>query len=291
ALAAYEANCAVELVVKSQSQNGDDDDNRNVGGNGNRNGRGNGDENGGGNGNENRGWNGNGNPSQNDRVTMPVARECTYHDFVKCQPLNFKGTEGVIGLTRWFEKMETIFHISNYPGRYQVKYAKCTLLNSALTWWNAHKRTIGADATFAMSRRELMKLMTETLGCCLDYQQLDGSKVKGLCYEECREPKKVDNNHKDNCVQQPLYKRQNVGGQSVARAYTAGNNEKKGYDGSLPYCNKCKLHHEGPCTVECRKYNKFKHMARDCINVVAAAATQRAPVVNQRVLTCFECGR
>ncbi|GJZ37413.1 hypothetical protein Tco_0583604 [Tanacetum coccineum] len=26
-------------------------------------------------------------------------RECTYSDFLKCQPLNFKGTKGVIGLT------------------------------------------------------------------------------------------------------------------------------------------------------------------------------------------------
>ncbi|GJT63239.1 putative reverse transcriptase domain-containing protein [Tanacetum coccineum] len=31
----------------------------------------------------------------------------------------------------------------------------------ALTWWNAYKRTIGADAAFAMSWKELMKLMTE----------------------------------------------------------------------------------------------------------------------------------
>ncbi|GJZ68343.1 reverse transcriptase domain-containing protein [Tanacetum coccineum] len=45
--------------------------------------------------------------------------------------------------------------------RYQVKYATCTLLNSALTWWNAHKRTIGVDAAFAMSWRELIKLMAE----------------------------------------------------------------------------------------------------------------------------------
>ncbi|GJR09806.1 hypothetical protein Tco_0792458 [Tanacetum coccineum] len=127
ALATYEANCAAEL------------------GNGNRNG----------------GGNGNGNPNRNNRGAMLVARECTYHDFVKCQPLNFKGTEGVVGLTWWFEKIETIFHISNCPERYQVKYATCTLLNSALTWWNEHKRTIRAAAAFAMSWRELMKLMTE----------------------------------------------------------------------------------------------------------------------------------
>ncbi|GKB74741.1 putative reverse transcriptase domain-containing protein [Tanacetum coccineum] len=29
------------------------------------------------------------------------ARECTYQDFLKCQPLSFNGTEGVVGLTRW----------------------------------------------------------------------------------------------------------------------------------------------------------------------------------------------
>ncbi|GJV55561.1 hypothetical protein Tco_1456566 [Tanacetum coccineum] len=45
--------------------------------------------------------------------------------------------------------------------KYQVKYASCTLLNSALTWWNSHKRTIGIEAAYAMSWAELMKLMTE----------------------------------------------------------------------------------------------------------------------------------
>ncbi|GKB58192.1 putative reverse transcriptase domain-containing protein [Tanacetum coccineum] len=53
--------------------------------------------------------------------------------------------------------------------------------------------------------------------------------------------------------QQPPFKRLNVGGQNVAKAYTAGNNEKKPYNGSLPLCNKCKLHHERPCTMRCRK--------------------------------------
>ncbi|GKD67730.1 hypothetical protein Tco_1321820, partial [Tanacetum coccineum] len=99
----------------------------------------------------NNGNGGNGNPNENGRCDRPVARECTYHDFMKCQPLNFKGTEGVVGLIRWFEKMETVFHISNCPGKYQVKYATCTLLNSALTWWNSHKRTIGIEAAFSMS--------------------------------------------------------------------------------------------------------------------------------------------
>ncbi|GKD10260.1 reverse transcriptase domain-containing protein [Tanacetum coccineum] len=121
------------------------------------NGNNNGNENGNGNGNNN----GNGNGNDNGNGDRLVAHECTYQDFMKCQPTSFKGTEGVVDLIRWGEKMETVFHISNCPEKYQVKYATCTLLDSALTWWNSHKRTIGTDAAYALSWRELMKLMTE----------------------------------------------------------------------------------------------------------------------------------
>ncbi|GKA81827.1 putative reverse transcriptase domain-containing protein [Tanacetum coccineum] len=47
------------------------------------------------------------------RRQVPTQRECTYTDFLKCQPMNFKGTEGVVGLTQWAEKMESVFLISN----------------------------------------------------------------------------------------------------------------------------------------------------------------------------------
>ncbi|GKC13585.1 putative reverse transcriptase domain-containing protein [Tanacetum coccineum] len=30
-----------------------------------------------------------------------AVRECSYSEFLKCKPLDFKGTEGVVGLTRW----------------------------------------------------------------------------------------------------------------------------------------------------------------------------------------------
>ncbi|GKG40061.1 hypothetical protein Tco_0466838, partial [Tanacetum coccineum] len=85
ALAAYEATRAANaLEAENQSQNGNDGDNRN-GGNGNG---------GDGNGRNRNGGNGNRNPNENNRDVRPVARECTYQDFMKCQLLNFKGTEG-----------------------------------------------------------------------------------------------------------------------------------------------------------------------------------------------------
>ncbi|GKD31622.1 hypothetical protein Tco_1242400 [Tanacetum coccineum] len=138
-----------------ENEDGHGDDNGNDNKNGNGDGSGNGNGNGLGGGNRNR------NPNVNVGVVVPSARECTYQDFLKCQPLIFKGNEGVVGLTRWFEKMETVFHISNCPPKYQLKYASCTLQNGALTWWNSHKRTFGTDAAYAMTWKAFMKLMTK----------------------------------------------------------------------------------------------------------------------------------
>ncbi|GKD81576.1 hypothetical protein Tco_1348415, partial [Tanacetum coccineum] len=68
------------------------------------------------------------------RRQAPLARECTYLNFMKCKPLYFKGTEGVVELTQWFERMETVFRITNYTVENQIKFSTCTLLGSALTW-------------------------------------------------------------------------------------------------------------------------------------------------------------
>ncbi|GJV12307.1 putative reverse transcriptase domain-containing protein [Tanacetum coccineum] len=71
------------------------------------------------------------------RRPMQVARECTYPDFLKCQPLNFKGTKGV------------------------VKFATYTLQGNALTWWNSYVKTTTPEAAHAMSWRTLKKMMTD----------------------------------------------------------------------------------------------------------------------------------
>nr|GFA41451.1 hypothetical protein [Tanacetum cinerariifolium] len=45
--------------------------------------------------------------------TVRLTQECTYKDYLNCRPLKFNCTEGVIGLTRWFERTESVFSISN----------------------------------------------------------------------------------------------------------------------------------------------------------------------------------
>ncbi|GKE28128.1 putative reverse transcriptase domain-containing protein, partial [Tanacetum coccineum] len=263
ALAAHEATRAANaLKTKNQSQNGSDGDS------GNGNGR-------------------NENPYENVRGDKPIARECTNHDFMKCQPISLKGTEGVVGLIRWFEKMETVFHISNCPEKSQIKYATCTLLDSALTW------------------NEIQKMETELWNLTVKnndltaythrFQELTMKCTKMVPEEEDRVEKFIGglpNNIQGNVIATEPTRLQdaNIGGQNVARAYVAGNNEKKEYEGTLPFCNKCKLHHVGPCTIRCGKCNKIRNLTRDYKVTNSTTTTQRGQMVNQRDVTCFECG-
>ncbi|GJR19201.1 reverse transcriptase domain-containing protein [Tanacetum coccineum] len=138
----------------------------------------------------------NGDDSHNSRTgvrrTERVARKCTYTDFMKCQPLNFKGTKGVFELTQWFEKMEIVFRISNCSMENQIKFSTCTLLGSALTWWNSHVRTVGHDVAYAMTWTYLKKKMTDKYCLRSEIKKLEvemwNLKVKGtdvIGYNQC----------------------------------------------------------------------------------------------------------
>ncbi|GKC75438.1 putative reverse transcriptase domain-containing protein [Tanacetum coccineum] len=94
-----------------------------------------------------------------------------------------------------------------------------------------------------------------------------------------------------NHGQQPPFKRQNVSGQNVARAYTAGNNKRKGYAGPHPLCNKFRYHLVGPCIIKCNNCKRVGHQTIDCRSAVAVPNKQRAPLGNQQGVICYECRR
>nr|GEY99528.1 hypothetical protein [Tanacetum cinerariifolium] len=80
------------LNKNKEEQEGENGGNEN-GGNGNEVNGGN--ENGGNRGNGNGGNGGNGNHGMNYGGFMPMARECTFQDFLKCKTHTFSGTKGV----------------------------------------------------------------------------------------------------------------------------------------------------------------------------------------------------
>nr|GEW62786.1 reverse transcriptase domain-containing protein [Tanacetum cinerariifolium] len=226
------------------NENGDEQEGEN-GGNRNEGNEGNGN---GGNGE-------NGNHGINYGGFMPMARECIFQDFLKCKPHTFSRTEGV----------------------------------------NSHKRTIGVDATYVMKWDGLMKLMNEeSILLCTrmvpneeDIVERfirglsDNIQRNGYAARSAENKRRMESNPKDNRGHQPPFKRQNTSGQNVARAYTAGSNERKGYVGFLPYCNKCRLHHEGLYMIRCGNCKKIRHQTRDC-RVTVTPNTQGAAVRNQQ---------
>ncbi|GJU38944.1 putative reverse transcriptase domain-containing protein [Tanacetum coccineum] len=136
--------------------------------------------------------------------------------------LKAKGTEGFIGLTQWFKRMESLSHISNCTDGNQGKYATCTLLGNDLTWWNSYVKTVGHDAADCMLWKTLMKMMSPAAN----------ANANANNQRNYREKKRVDTCFK--CGFQGYYKRdcpklknKNKGNQAgnsraIARAYVVG---------------------------------------------------------------------
>nr|GEU61654.1 putative reverse transcriptase domain-containing protein [Tanacetum cinerariifolium] len=244
------------------------------------------------------------------RRQMTTPRECSYTDFLKCQPMSFQRTEGVVGLTRWLEKMEFVFQISNCTVACQVKFASCTLQGSALTWWNSHMRAVGQDVAYAMPWAAFERMITNKYCPRGEIQKLESemfpeesdkveSYIGGLsdmihCSVKASKPQSIEEaiefatemmdkkmlthaerqaEHKrklDDTSRNNQHQQQVFKRNNVARAYTAGPGDKKPYEGIKPLCPKCNYHYDGPCTQKCTNCRKTGHWDRDCKSRPAA---------------------
>nr|GEY97095.1 reverse transcriptase domain-containing protein [Tanacetum cinerariifolium] len=81
----------------------------------------------------------------------PVARKCSYKEFMSCQPFNFKGLEAVVGLIRWFERTKSVFSHSNCTENCKVKFTTSTLIEEALSWWNSFAQPIGMEEAYKIT--------------------------------------------------------------------------------------------------------------------------------------------
>ncbi|GJV68436.1 putative reverse transcriptase domain-containing protein [Tanacetum coccineum] len=228
------------------------------------------------------GYNNNGSGSR----PAQAVRECSYSEFLKCKPLDFIGTEGVVGLTRWFEKIESVFSISNCTASCQVKFTTCTLQDDALTWWNSYVKTTTPEAAHAMPWATLKKMMTDKYCPRGEIKKIETEiwnlKVKGtdvvaysrqfqqlalMCsrmfLEEIDKIEKYigglpDMIHGSVKASKPKTMQEAIEfttelmdekthAYTERHAYTAGNSDKKSYTVPKPLCSKCNYNHEGPC--------------------------------------------
>ncbi|GJS26453.1 putative reverse transcriptase domain-containing protein [Tanacetum coccineum] len=237
------------------------------------------------------------------RRTERVARECTYPNFMKCQPMNFKGTEGVVELIQWFEKMEIVFSISNCSVENQIKFSTFTLLadlKKKMTdkyyprveikkleaeLWNLKVK--GTDMTGYNQRfQELALLCVRMFPKESDkieryvggfpnmiHRSVVASKPKTMqeAIEIATEllVKKIctfaEHQTENKRKQDDNQQQQQNKRQNTGRAYTTGSGEKKPYEGSKPLCAKCNYHHDGPCQKPtCYECGAQGLFKRDC---------------------------
>ncbi|GJS71355.1 hypothetical protein Tco_0704196 [Tanacetum coccineum] len=108
------------------------------------------------------------------RPVAPEITRCTYVTFMNFDPQPFKGTKGALGLCQWFEKLESVFRISDSKERDKVKFATATLQGRALTWWNGRIASMGIDAANGTPWTEVLLVWIEAVRMA---SQLMGQKL------------------------------------------------------------------------------------------------------------------
>ena len=314
--------------------------------------------------------NGNGGTNSSTNGATPgQSRGCTYKDFTNAKPPTFRGDGGIISLTRWFEKIESVFEICVCPEELKVKYAACTFADTALSWWNGHVKTMTLTIANSMSWEELKTMLLEEYCPRSEMQKLEselwnltmkGSDINAytnrfnelavLCpamvtpestkveryiwglpspiqgHVESSNPvtfdsakrlahrlvahairqgkmsatpdhprggdkKKRTRDYPRGQFNQGPAKKQQVVAVRAATIPVAPVTQAppKQYSGTLPKCNKCNFHHNGPCReLICHNCNKKGHTTRYCRAPAQQTAQATTAGASQ---TCYGCGK
>ncbi|GJY53189.1 reverse transcriptase domain-containing protein [Tanacetum coccineum] len=248
---------------------------------------------------------------------VPIERKCSYKEFLSCQPFNFKGSEGAVGLICWFERSKSMFSRSNCIEDCKVKFATGTLTEEALSWWNSFAKPNRIEEAYKISWVEFKKLLMkkycprlsiegnvtvskpQTLEEAINIaQRLMDQVIKHTPVQVSSNHKRkfddrrtfnnnnnyrnINTNNRYNDNQQQQNKRQ-----EAVRASATTPADNSGYTGNHPLCKKCTLHHTGPCTIKCNTCNKVGHLTRNCRNKVPATGSNQQPVS----VICHACGK
>nr|GFB65023.1 hypothetical protein [Tanacetum cinerariifolium] len=150
------------------------------------------------------------------RRPLQHARVCSYTDFMKYQPLNFKGTEGIVGLSQWVEKMELVFHISGCAVENQEilkkkltdkYYPKSEIKKLEIELWNL-KVNMYISGLPDNIHGNIMAARPKNLDDAIELaNDLMDQKLRTYAERQAENKRKLDYN---NQAQQQLLKKQNV---------------------------------------------------------------------------------
>ncbi|GKB06377.1 putative reverse transcriptase domain-containing protein, partial [Tanacetum coccineum] len=227
-----------------------------------------------------------------------TVRECTYQDFMKCNPI-IPGNRRV-ELNKKIERLWNLKVQGTDVVAYNQRFQELALLSDRMFPEEADKieRYVGGmpDPIYSSVVASKPKTMQEAIEMATGLME---RRINTLAERQTENKRKLEDAPRNNQNQQPN-KRQNTG-----RAYAAGNGDRKPYEGAKPRCPKCNFNHYGPCTPKCTNCRKLGHLAKDCRSRPATANNNnrntnnnnnrnnnnpRAQGANTNAIVCFECG-
>ncbi|GJY59003.1 putative reverse transcriptase domain-containing protein [Tanacetum coccineum] len=112
-------------------------------------------------------------PTIAEPLTRHVGSGCSYKDFLACNPKEYDGKVGVVVLTRWIEKMESVHDMSGCSVDQKVKYTAGSFVGKALTWWNSQIRTLSREVAVSMSWNDFKFMMIQEFCPSHEMQKLE----------------------------------------------------------------------------------------------------------------------
>ncbi|GJW81542.1 putative reverse transcriptase domain-containing protein, partial [Tanacetum coccineum] len=171
---------------------------------------------------------------------------CSYKAFFLCNPRDYDGKGGVVALTRWIEKMESVIENSRCAENQKVKYAASSFINKALTWWNTQVQARGREADLGMIWVEFKALLMEEFCPSNEMEKLE-SEFWNHTMVGANHARYIDWFHKLAKLVPHLV---NPELKRIGRYIS----------GLAP-----KIHEGGPCRLLCfQTLQKLGHFARDC---------------------------
>ncbi|GJY78110.1 putative reverse transcriptase domain-containing protein [Tanacetum coccineum] len=246
---------------------------------------------------------------------------CSYKHFLACNPKEYDGKGGVVVLTRWIEKIESMQDMSGCSINQKVKYIAGSFVVKALTWWNSQIRTLSQEVAVSMSWNDFKFMMIEEFCPSHEMQKLEtelwnhamvgaGHIAYTDRFHELARlvPHLISGALTDEAVRngsiKKVEKRGNVGEPSKDKNVrddnkrtrtgnvfaTTANPVRRENTGAWPKYTTCNSYHApgGPCRT-CFNCNRPGHFAKDCRvvprNVNPVNVRNPAPARG----ACYEC--
>nr|GEZ73148.1 reverse transcriptase domain-containing protein [Tanacetum cinerariifolium] len=241
------------------------------------------------------------NPIRNTRPReILVAKRGNYKEFISCQPFYFNGTEGVVGLIRWFKRTKSVCSQSNCAEENKVAFSTVVLCPNMVpnneklieVFISGLPRSIEGNVTASKPQtlEEAINIAQRLMDQVTKHNSIQATNDHKRKFEDKRNISR-NNNYRNNYQNirnnrtNDFCQQQNRRPETF-RSYAATPTENHGYTGNHPLCQRCTLHHTGPCTIRCRVCNKVGHLTKNCKNKGLAAGSNLQPVS----VICHACG-